>query len=208
MYAFTVWQMHRNSSSESLCCFLQVHKLVPVKMQSQTHLSWKWYFLRALFSLLTSAEDCSLLQRCTCLPSMVINTMKSVFQRFILLLFFPCLFPCFFLQNMLIKSYCTKLSSLLYFKQFSSSVSAAKIRHFTCRWAFITEYTCTESTVCSNFFLFFLWAETYLRRRSTCYSLSEAHGYYCRYRACVWSQRQMWFVSLGLIWWKHYWWAI
>lgn len=166
--------MHRNSSSERLCCFLRVHKMSAYKnaVLSAWNLELTWagnvIFLWTLFSLLRSAKQWFLLQWYTCLPSVVINTMKSVFQRFILL-FFHYLFLILSLQNMFMKSDCTKLSRLLYFKQFSSSMSTPMVRYFTCHWAFLTKYTCTESTMCSNLFLLLLWAETYLKRKGTCF---------------------------------------
>ena len=89
-------------------------------IKSRTQLSWKRHFLCSLFSLL-SAKQCSLLQGCTCMPSVVFNTTKNVFQRFIPLKVFSA-YSCVSLM----KLNCSKFSWLLYFKQFHSSVSTVK----------------------------------------------------------------------------------
>lgn len=140
-------------------------------MESRTHLSWKCHFLCALFSFLTSTEQCLLRQRCTCLPSVVINTMKSVCQRFILLLVFHSLFLCHCFTKYVHEVGLYKISRLLYFKQFSSSMSSygSQVKHFTCHRASVTEYTYTENTMGSNFFVLFLRAEPYLKRKGTCF---------------------------------------
>lgn len=154
-------------------------------MKSRTHLSWKCHFLYALFSFLTSAEQCLLRQRCTCLLSVVVNTMKSVCQRFILLLVFHSLLLCYCFTKYVHEVGLYKISRLLYFMQFSSSMSS-----YGSYRALVAEYTYTENTVCSNFFVLFLQAAPYLKRKGTCFlkPMVTVTG-----TGPVCSLRQMWF---------------
>lgn len=165
-------------------------KLVPTKMQyvcmkSRTRLSWTCHFLCALFSLLTSAKQCSLLQRCTCLPSVVMNTMKVYSWG----LFFLCFFTAYSCASFYkICSWGWTVQNFPACFISSSSVPQCPLLRILgqtfylplnfCHWIYMHwKYHVWQ-------FLFALLVSWNILAKER-HLLSDAHGYCCRYSACV-----------------------